>query len=218
MKIAERTRNVMRGLVKRYGPSKMKMKLWDQEFAGTHWDFIDDTRGDCVYPHLEKHLKGGSILDLGCGPGNSANELSLSSYSTYIGVDISKEALAKAAKRTAENGRTAKNSFVCSDFLDYQPEQKFDVILFRESMYHIPLRKVEPILKHFSNHLTDKGVFVVRMNMSDGKGGHKSRLGSMIEIVETDFSVLEKRQYGDSGPTVIVFRPQHPGQRNHATN
>ena len=80
--MVERTITVIRGLIKRYGPSRIKMILWDQEFSGTHWDFIDDTAGDCVYSHLEKQLHGGSILDLGCGPGNTANELAASAYTT----------------------------------------------------------------------------------------------------------------------------------------
>jgi len=184
------------------------MVLWDQEFSGTHWDFIDDTAGDCVYPHLEKHLRGGSILDLGCGPGNTANELAASAYTTYVGVDISEAALAKARKRTDENGRAGKNSFACSDFLGYQPAQKFDVILFRESMYHVPLAKVKPILDHFSKYLNDNGVFIVRMNTTDGKGSHKPRLAAIMGVMEADFAVVEKNQYGESGPTVIVFRPK----------
>jgi SAM-dependent methyltransferase len=182
------------------------MKLWDQEFSGTHWDFIDDTAGDCVYAHLEKHLHYGSILDLGCGPGNTANELAGTAYTTYVGVDISEAALAKARKRTEENGRTAKNSFACSDFLDYRPAHQFDVILFRESMYHVPLGKVKPILDHFSKHLKNDGVFVVRMNISDGKGGVKPRLGAIVSVIEAGYDVVEKKQYGESGPTVIVFR------------
>jgi 2-polyprenyl-3-methyl-5-hydroxy-6-metoxy-1,4-benzoquinol methylase len=188
------------------------MVLWDQEFSGTHWDFIDDTAGDCVYPHLEKHLKGGSILDLGCGPGNTANELAASAYTTYVGVDISEAALAKARKRTDENGRAGKNSFACSDFLGYQPAQKFDVILFRESMYHVPLAKVKPILDHFSEYLNDNGVFIVRMNTTDGKGSHKPRLAAIMGVMEADFDVVEKNQYGESGPTVIVFRPKSPAR------
>jgi SAM-dependent methyltransferase len=200
--------NIMRGLVKRYGPSRIKMLLWDQEFSGTHWDFIDNTAGDCVYPHLEKHLKNGSILDLGCGPGNTANELADNSYTSYVGIDISEAALAKATRRTARNGRAGKNSFACSDFLSYKPEQKFDVILFRESMYHVPLNKVKTILDYFSKHLKSGGVFVVRMNISDGKGGQKARLAAQFDIMEKDFDVVEKAQYGDAGPTVIVFRPR----------
>jgi 2-polyprenyl-3-methyl-5-hydroxy-6-metoxy-1,4-benzoquinol methylase len=210
MQMAQRTITVMRGLLKRYGSSKIKMALWDQEFSGTHWDFIDDTAGDCVYAHLEKHLNKGSILDLGCGPGNTANELAASAYTSYVGVDISEAALAKARKRTEENGRSAKNSFACSDFLSYRPSQQFDVILFRESMCHVPLGKVKPILDHFSKHLKDEGAFVVRMSISDGKGGNKQRLQAMVDIIETGFNVLEKSQYGESGPEVIVFRPKRP--------
>jgi 2-polyprenyl-3-methyl-5-hydroxy-6-metoxy-1,4-benzoquinol methylase len=208
MNIAQRTLIVMRGLLKRYGSSKIKMRLWDQEFSGTHWDFIDNTVGDCVYQHLEKHLKNGNILDLGCGPGNTANELAANAYTTYVGVDISEAALAKATKRTEESGRAAKNSFACSDFLNYRPNQPFDVILFRESMYHVPLGRVKPILDHFSNYLKDEGVFIVRMNTSDGKGSHKHRLTVAFSIMETNFDIVEKSQYGESGPTVIVFRPK----------
>ena len=184
------------------------MRLWDQEFSGTHWDFINNTVGDCVYPQLEKHLKNGDILDLGCGPGNTANELPENAYTTYVGVDISEAALVKARKRTEENGRTGKNSFACSDFLSYQPTQQFAVILFRESMYHVPRGNVKPILEHFSKYLKDDGVFIVRMNTSDGKGGQKHRLKAAIGIMESDFDVVEKHQYGVSGPTVIVFRPR----------
>lgn len=211
----ERATTIIRGLIKRYGPSRIKMILWDQEFSGTHWDFIDDTAGDCVYGPLEKHLRNGSILDLGCGPGNTANELAASAYSTYVGVDISEAALAKARKRTEENGRTGKNSFACSDFLGYRPNQKFDVILFRESMYHVPLGKVKPILSHFSKHLKDDAVFVVRMNISDGQGGQKHRLAAIVDVIEAEFDVVETNQYGASGPTVIVFRPKAPEALSH---
>lgn len=200
----------MRGLAKRYGPSKLKMLLWDEEFASTHWDFIDNTAGDCVYPPIEKYLNKGSILDLGCGPGNTANEIADSAYTTYVGVDISEVALAKARARTERDGRTAKNSFVCSDFLAFQTAQAFDVILFRESMYHVPLNKVRPILTHFSNQLKPGGVFVVRMNTSDRKGGQKARLMNIFEIIESDYTMVEKNQFGTDGPTVAVFRPKRP--------
>lgn len=210
MQMVQRTLTIMRGLLKRYGPSKIKTRLWDQEFASGHWDFIDNTIGDCVYPHLEKHLKSGSLLDLGCGPGNTANELAADSYKTYVGVDISETALAKAIKRTEQNGRAGKNSFACSDFLSYRPTQKFDVVLFRESMYHVPLGKVKLILDHFSKYLKDEGVFIVRMNTTDSKGGHRSRLTAAIDVMEDNFDVMEKRQYDGSGATVIAFRPRCP--------
>ena len=139
MYIVDRTLRFARGFIASYGPSGVKKRLWDKEFSGTKWDFIDNTPGDCVYPYLEKYAHNGNILDLGCGPGNTANELAVDVYQTYVGVDISEVALAKAVRRTEENGRAGKNSFVNSDFLDYDPVVEFETILFRESMYHTSL-------------------------------------------------------------------------------
>jgi SAM-dependent methyltransferase len=215
MNITERSRSVLRGLLKRYGPSKIKMVLWNQEFSGTHWDFIDNTLGDCVYPHLEKYSREGDILDLGCGPGNTANELPAYAYTNYVGIDISEAALVKARKRTEANGRTGKNTFACSDFLAYRPTQLFDVILFRESMYHVPLKKVKSTLDYFSPYLKNGGVFIVRMNITDGKGGLKSRLRSAVVIMQREFDVVENVQYGENGPTVLVFRPKSLQTKEH---
>jgi SAM-dependent methyltransferase len=199
-----------RGLVKRYGPSSIKRRLWDQEFNGEHWDFIDDTKGDCIYPYLQKYAKGGNILDLGCGPGNTANELDSPSYSSYVGVDISEAALIKALNRTVDNGRKEKNLFLREDFVNYTPTQKFDLILFRESLYHVPLRKLKEMLARYSNFLKPGGVFVVRIKTGrDGRTTHRPK--ATIEIIENNFNVLEMRQHSVPdeliGPTVIVFRP-----------
>lgn len=206
--MSHRVITVISGMLKRYGPSGVKKRLWDKEFSGTHWDFINDTKGDCVYLHLEKYLQGGSILDLGCGPGNTANELSFDSYRSYVGVDISEAALEKARKRSIQNGRAEKNSFVCSDFLDYRPTEKFDVVLFRESMYHIPLGKVQPVLAHFAKYMNDGGVVVVRMNTFNDKGQHKKRLLDAIDAMTEICDLIESVQYGEGGPTVLVLRPR----------
>ena len=75
MYIVDRTLTFARGFIASYGPSIVKKRIWDKEFLGTKWDFIDNTAGDCVYPYLEEYAHNGNILDLGCGPGNTANEL-----------------------------------------------------------------------------------------------------------------------------------------------
>lgn len=209
MYIIERTARFVRGFLLSYGPSDIKKRIWDQEFSGSKWNFIDNTSGDCVYPFLEKYLQNGDILDLGCGPGNTANELAANAYKSYTGVDISEAALAKAIKRTQENGRTDKNSFVNSDFMNFQPVQKFDVILFRESMYHIPYGQVLTILNKFSKHLKSTGVFVVRLYAADNKSGAlKSRVTSKLDLIGREFEIVEARQFDIPAlPNVLVFRP-----------
>jgi SAM-dependent methyltransferase len=208
MYIVERTLTFARGFLLSYGPSGIKKRLWDKEFSGSKWNFINDTAGDCVYSYLEKYANNGNILDLGCGPGNTANELAANAYQSYIGVDISEAALAKAEKRTQENGRTSKNSFVNSDFLSYEPSQEFDVILFRESMYHIPYGQVLPILKKYSKHLKSTGVFVVRLYAGDHRPGViKTRVTAKLDLIKREYKVIEARQFDlPALPNVLVFR------------
>ena len=211
MYIVERTKIFLQGFLASYGPTSIKKRIWDQNFSSGKWDFIDDTAGDCVYPYLEKYAQNGTILDLGCGPGNTANELAADAYRTYIGVDISEAALAKAVKRTQENGRTEKNSFVCSDFLGYKPTQEFDIILFRESLYHVPYGQVKPILDKYSQHLKASGVFIVRLYAGDSRPGNiKRRVVRKMDLIKREFDVLESRRFETPAlPTVMVFRPRH---------
>lgn len=209
MYIAERTLRFVNGFFKSYGPSHIKQILWDKEYSGEKWNFADNTVGDCVYFYLEKYVANGNILDLGCGSGNTANELSTATYHSYVGVDISETALLKAKRRSKENGRTEKNQFVQGDFLDYLPSQQFTAILFRESLYHVPLGQVGATLDHYSKYLKPSGVFIVRINTTDGRAPiGKSRPTAMVDVIKREFDIVEKRQYGGSGPTVIVFRPR----------
>jgi SAM-dependent methyltransferase len=196
----------LHGLLKRYGPSRMKKFFWDREFASGHWDFIDNTVGDPVYPHLEKYVGEGTILDLGCGPGNTANELACP-YRKYVGVDISEVALAKARARTEQTGRTEKNSFICSDFMSFDPGEQFDVILFRESMYHVPLGKVKTILDKYAQFLAEEGVFVVRLFIQGPKGAKRFRPRAVIQAIEAEFDLVGKFEY-EHGLVIVVFRPR----------
>ena len=212
MYIADRTVRFVRGFLMSYGPSKIKKLVWDKEFARGKWNFIDNTAGDCVYAYLEQYARRGNVLDLGCGPGNTANELSNDVYRNYLGVDISQEALFKAEKRSKENGRGAKNRFVCSDFLAFEPNGLFDVILFRESLYHVPVGKIRTMLDHYTQYLTPNGVFIVRLYLTDD-GKEKQRPRRMINIIETAYEVIDKGSYGPQDATVVVFRPGKHSQQ-----
>ena len=210
MYIVRRTLTFVQGFLTSYGPSSIKKKLWDRDFSSGKWDFIDNTAGDCVYPFLEKYANHGNILDLGCGPGNTANELNSAAYKTYVGVDISEAALEKAVRRTKENGRADKNSFVVSDFLGYAPSQDFDIILFRESLYHVPYGQVRPILDKYSKHLKPGGVFIIRLYAGDERPGViKPRVIRKMDLIKNNFDMVEYRRFDTPAlPTVLVFRPR----------
>jgi SAM-dependent methyltransferase len=210
MFIVRRALTFARGFLLSYGPMRVKKAFWNKEFSGGKWDFIDNTSNDCIYPHLEKYARGGDILDLGCGPGNTANEVAEEAYRSYTGVDISESAIAKGIKRTKESGRTDKNSFVCSDFLGFMPAQNFDVILFRESLYHVPHGRVLELLEKYSEHLKPGGVFMVRLYLGDFRTGRvKYRVKKKLDLIRRKYNVVESSQYDTPGvPTVLIFRPR----------
>ena len=209
MYIVERSMRFVRGFLLSYGPTNIKRRFWDKEYTEDKWNFADHTEGDCVYSHLEKWAAHKTILDIGCGSGNTATEMA-PDYESYVGVDISQAALDKAAKRSQECGRGKKNRFACSDFLAYVPERPYDVILFRESLYHVPLGKVKATLDRYSMYLKDGGVLIVRLFAGDRQTNQiKPRPTAMLNIIESEFDVIESRRYEQNGlPAVVVFRPK----------
>lgn len=210
MYIVDRTARFVRGFLLSYGPSSVKRRFWEKEYSEGKWSFAYNTAADCVYPHLERYTKNAAILDIGCGSGNTGTEMA-GHYRSYLGVDISESALATACRRSQECGRGDRNSFACSDFMTYVPPSQYDVILFRESLYHVPLGRVKETLNRYSAYLTHSGVFVVRLFASSSDAPNskdKPRPAAMLRIVETEFEVLEQVRYNLPGqPIVLVFRP-----------
>lgn len=218
MYIVNRIVQFIRGALMSYGPTVLKKSLWDQEYATAKWNFNDNTKNDFFYPYLEKWARKGNILDLGCGSGNTSNELADSAYAIYLGVDISDVALDKARRWTEQNGRTSKNKFVRGELLSYVPPQNFDVILFRESMYHVPLGQVKTVLEHYANYLTPEGVFIVKMSKTQN-GKPKRRPTAMFRVIETEFDIVEQGgcKKGFAG-SVMVFRPKAMPNRPQISN
>jgi SAM-dependent methyltransferase len=173
--------------------------------------------GAWIYQFVQSYCRGGSILDLGCGSGNTGNELAETSYHDYTGVDISEVAVRKATERSVRNGRTAKNRYIKSDILSYVPREKHDVILFRESIYNVPRALMKKTLDRYAHFLAEEGVFIVYLSR-DGT----EEVREIVGWIEANYRVAEKRwreaaaldaarYYGDA--FVLVFcAPDHNGE------
>jgi SAM-dependent methyltransferase len=201
MRATQKVRNVVRGLLQRYGTENIKKQLWNHEYSRGRWSCLDSMADDCVYAHIEKHAKNGSILDLGCGPGAVGTELNAAAYHSYSGVDICDVAIEKARSRAADNRRTDKNVYFQSDILSYVPKQCYDVIFFGDSIYYFRWRRIAEILNRYSKYLKQDGVFIVRTwVLSD-------RHRTIVHNIENDFDVVEKHLYHESQIVVIAFQP-----------
>jgi 2-polyprenyl-3-methyl-5-hydroxy-6-metoxy-1,4-benzoquinol methylase len=197
--IYNRLKTMLYGLIKRYGNSFLRARIWDKEFHSGRWDYLDSTKEDYIYEYLKRYIAGGNILDLGCGGGNTSVEIEYNSYSAYLGVDISKIAINKARKRSEIKGRSQKNQFVIGDIITFLTNEKYDVILFRESIHYFPIKKIVEILNKYKNNLTDRGVFIVRLC-------DRLKYRKILYIIRKNFRVLVEHPHPTTKAIIIIFK------------
>ncbi len=196
-------RNAARRMLQTYATKGVKRILWNTEFSGVRWACLDNTSGDCVYHYIQKYANQGSILDLGCGSGNTGVELDSSAYQDYTGVDISDVAIRRAKAKTEEHGRKGKNQYVQDEILSYVPSQQFDVILLRDSIYYLPTSKVKAMLSRYGRYLKENGVFIVRLWSVRG------RYRVIEELIRKDFRVIDRTVSDRVDGVVMVFQTEN---------
>ena len=199
MNAVAKLKNVFLTRLKAWGPPMLQRFAWNREFAEGHWDFIDSTPDDCIYDFLARYAKKGAVLDLGCGSGNTGSELAGEHYSQYFGVDISDVAVEKARARAARLGRAEKNAYAQGDIAEFRPQGTFDVILFRESIWYIPLHKLSDVLARYRQHLKPDGIFLVRIYDRNLKA-------DIVSLLRSSFTVVEERLLSEERGIILVLR------------
>lgn len=117
-----------------------------------------DYAGEAAYVHdlLQHHRPGSSeILELGCGSGRHALELSRHGY-RITGIDRSPAMIAEARKRAPNL------SFQQGDLRDCRLPRKFDVVLalFHVMSYQVSNADLQAAFATAANHLNPGGLFL----------------------------------------------------------
>lgn len=101
---------------------------------------------------------GMKILDVGCGAGKNLFRID-SEYENcdLYGVDISEKMIDIAKENNSHN-----RNFICfikTDFLDFVPEEKFDVIIFNYVLHHVenPLA----VIQKATHYLAPQGILMI---------------------------------------------------------
>jgi trans-aconitate methyltransferase len=173
------TYKLISGILKKLGA---KAQAWDMEFRTNEWD--RPTKDDAVYPVLARYP--GSVLDLGCGSGVMTTEIQIE---YYTGVDISREAIRKA------RARNPHHDFYVSDIERFTPDYRYDVILFRESLYYA--RDQKGLLIRLRQYLNPLGVFIVRIH-------DRLKHRHTLNMINDNFRVLERILTGHG--EIIIFQ------------
>ena len=98
-----------------------------------------------------------SILDAGCGEGLLAEKLKILPYKSYLGMDVSREAIAIATRRLGDD----RSRFTVADAWAFETDEHFDVIVFNQSLYY--LTDPAGILKKYRAMLNPGGRIIVSM-------------------------------------------------------
>jgi SAM-dependent methyltransferase len=132
---------------------------WNREYTEGGWNWlrnIDELAHHCVLAGYVSYLKpGGAVLDVGCGEGVFQEQLR-GAAGHYLGVDFEAPIL-KAQHKVTDDTR-----FVVGDMNEFTTTEKFDAIVFNESIYY--LHDTLKGLRRYEAFLAPDGVLLISMH------------------------------------------------------
>lgn len=134
--------------------------IWEAQYKNGHWDYLDSA---AQVPHYAvivgyvQHLNPKPrVLDVGCGHGRLFQLISPFPLTSYLGTDVSTEAIAKAQTLATVGAR-----FEAACFEDAVPDERFDVVIFNESLYYS--QRPAEVLRRYASVLDENGRVVISM-------------------------------------------------------
>lgn len=141
-------------------PHLVTGKVWDREYARGAWDVLldDDQLGHnmIVLGYVMKAPRNADILEVGCGAGRLLDLIKRIEFGSYLGVDISAEAIDRAKALCVERA-----AFEVADATLFGTDRKFDVVVFNEIAYYF--QKPEEVISRYVGQLKEDGFMVVSM-------------------------------------------------------
>lgn len=190
----------LRILTTGYVPQRIRPAEFDRLFESGAYDRLagasERARFSLIVGHRDV-LDAERILDIGCGQGVLAQRLGRARYQRYVGLDISRVAIEQARHAVPD----ARNSYIVSDVASFTTEDKFDLIVFNECLYHMddPAASV----RHCLAFLAPGGHVSISM-YDTARSRAVWPLLDMLETVEST-EIVQRRQ---ARWTVKLMRPR----------
>ncbi len=156
------------------------------------------------FPHLDRDvawaietlpvIAPAKALDLGCGPGTQAIELSRLGFET-TGADISPSAVRKANERARKEGMAVM--FICDDILNTQLSGTYDVIMDRGCFHVLDADQRPNYLRSVVRLLDENGYLLLKTfhKQETREEGPPNRFeaADIVKIFSDTFELLECR-------------------------
>ncbi|OYQ34686.1 SAM-dependent methyltransferase [Flavobacterium cyanobacteriorum] len=147
-------------IIDRFHNWRRKLR-WNKQYRRGRWESLKTGKELTRYTTIIRYLtdygkQNPSILDIGCGEGVLNEKLPKDyTYSYFLGIDFSKVSIEKAILKNFPNAE-----FQCRDIHNFNPERKFDVIVFNEVFYYIHEKERMNVLQKMISHLEDNGIII----------------------------------------------------------
>ena len=193
-------KDVMSGPVFRlmgYRPQRVSVAAWDSEYRVGDWDYlgsIGSIAGQTSILGYCQFLAPQTILDVGCGAGALASKLKILPYRSFLGIDISPEAIAQA-----ERIRDARTDFAIAEADAFHTDRTFDVIIFNQCLNYLP--DPAATLAAYARLLAPNGRIIVSLFDT-------SRTRMIWKLLEREMRIEDWMRYGQSdgqGTTKVLL-------------
>lgn len=158
---------------------------WDAQYAGGFWDFLGSAgeaeRFRAVAGLVQRHAPGAAaLLDVGCGEGLLRDHLA-DGIGSYLGIDLSAEAIARAAARLGPAGG-AGAEFRVADAETWEPSRRFGAVVLNECLYYF--ERPLAAFRRYLACLEPDGVLVVSMFRGPRADAIARRLAAELPAAE----------------------------------
>lgn len=129
-----------------------------------HDQHIESTYGvEQVERAVKFAPRGGKALDVGCGSGGRLVRLLEGSDFSITGLDVSKEMIRLARVNHPEH------KFLHEDICSWETEEKFDLIVAWDSIFHLPLARQKPVVSKLCQLLAESGILIYTFGNAEGE-------------------------------------------------
>jgi len=163
------------GIATRLGWRSLRAMAFDEKYRNGSWNFSSED-SDLVRL-IETYAAKGNILALGCGTALVVCFLNPGSFESFVGVDLSPEAIAQARQRESDRVR-----FEVGEMTKYQCCRLFDVILFPDSIYYVNARSRKNLLIRMRASLSPAGRIVVTI-------AQPNRYADILDMIRRNFKM-----------------------------
>lgn len=171
-------------------PTNQEVKEFYNDYKGSQVKIGINIRHRTILKNLKKiGLKPDSkVLEVGCGIGTvSGLIIKQIPNGTFMGVDISPESIAMAAKLYP-----VKNAeFVVSDMSDFSSKTKFDFVVLPDVLEHIPVEQHHNLFRILSENTTKDAVVLINIPEPNCLNWIRKHHPEKLQIIDQSLSMQD---------------------------